>query len=157
MPIVANPNDVVYTPLNTARQIVEHFAPKGKCLDPCKGGGAFLQFLPSDSDWCEIAEGRDFFDYDKQVDWIISNPPYSIFDEWLAHSFQIAKNIVYAIPITKAFTSTERIKMIKRNGGIKEILVIGNGRHIGLPLGFACGAVHFQRDYRGDTRIEIAT
>ena len=45
-------------------------------LEPCKGEGAFLQYLPENSDWCEIAEGRNYYDYNEKVDWIVTNPPY---------------------------------------------------------------------------------
>ena len=78
--------DVVMTPYHTAKWIVEHFEPQGKMLEPCRGEGAFytaMQEYNDDVDWCEISEGKDFFDYNGKVDWIITNPPYSIFDDFL--------------------------------------------------------------------------
>lgn len=146
-------SDVVYTPDEIARDIVSYFKPKGKCLDPCKGGGAFLQFLPAGSDWCEISEGRDFFDYHGQVDWIVSNPPYSILDEWLTHSYEVAADIVYLLPLPKLFNSARRMEMICDNGGMKEILFVTAGRRLGFTFGYACGAVHFQTGYKGPTKI----
>lgn len=71
-----NPNDVVFTPDWLAKQICEMFPISGKVLEPCKGEGAFLQYLPPDTDWCEIAEGRNFYEYNKKVDWLVTNPPY---------------------------------------------------------------------------------
>ena len=144
-----NMNDVVHTPVEVARDIVEHFAPSGRCLDPCKGDGAFFKHMPTGTDFCELADGKDFFNWTAPVDWIVSNPPYSIFSEWLDRSFNVAENIVYLIPIAKVFTSYERIKQIYAWGGVKEIYFIGTGRSIGFPFGFALGAVHFQRGYRG--------
>lgn len=146
-------SDIVYTPDDIARDIVRHFQPSGRCLDPCKGNGAFLQFLPSDSEWCELNEGVDFFDYNKKVDWIISNPPFSILDKWLEHSYAIAANIVYLIPLPKLFNSARRMQMICDNGGIKEILFVTVGRRLGFTFGYACGAVHFQTGYDGLTKI----
>lgn len=35
-------NDIVFTPDDVARAVVERFRPSGRVLDPCKGGGAFL-------------------------------------------------------------------------------------------------------------------
>jgi len=32
-------------------------------------------------DWTEISEERDFFKYNKMVDWVVTNPPYSILDD----------------------------------------------------------------------------
>lgn len=46
----ANPNDVVFTPEPLAKMVIETFTPTGKCLDPCKGRGAFFQYLPEGSD-----------------------------------------------------------------------------------------------------------
>jgi hypothetical protein len=86
----STPEDVVYTPGEIAEDIVDFFNPTGDCLDPCMGGGAFYDLLPEPRHWCEIAQGIDFFDWKTPVDWIISNPPYSIFDEFLTHSLTVA-------------------------------------------------------------------
>ena len=59
-----------------AEMVVRHFAPVGRCLDPCRGDGAFHRLLPDGAQWCEIAEGRDFFSWGEPVDWVIGNPPY---------------------------------------------------------------------------------
>jgi len=148
-----NEQDVIFTPEYIAEGIINHFKPSGKCLDPCKGNGAFLKYLPINSDWCEITEGKDFFDYRKKVDWIVGNPPYSIFEKWLIHSFKVADNIVYLIPITKALTSYRVMKQIYELGSICEIFVLGAGRHIGFPFGFAIGAVHFKPKVKTDIKI----
>lgn len=49
-------------------------------LEPFKGEGSFYDNLPSnvEKDWCEIQEGRDYKDYDKSIDWIITNPPFKL-------------------------------------------------------------------------------
>ena len=71
--------DIVMTPHKLAREIIEYYKPTGRVLDPCRGEGAFYENFPEDTerDWCELAEGRDFLSYEKQVDWIITNPPWS--------------------------------------------------------------------------------
>jgi hypothetical protein len=87
------------------------------------------------------------------VDWIVSNPPFSIFFEWLRHSMSLADDIVYLIPLGKVWQSNRVLRMVHEWGGIREILIVGNGRkELGFPVGFAVGAVHFQRGYRGDMR-----
>ena len=140
--------DIQYTPLNVAEYVVNFFRPSGYILDPCKGDGAFLRYLPG-ADWCEVREGRDFFDYQRHVDWIISNPPYSIFSKWLDHSFEIADNIVYLIPVNKPFNSYSMMKRIEEYGGIKHVLVVAPGARLNFSIGFAIGAIHFQRSYKG--------
>lgn len=148
-------NDKVYTPLPIAKRIIDLFPLYGKVLDPFKGGGAFYNQYPDfvDKDWCEIDEGRDFFDYTEKVDWIISNPPYSIFDEVLKHSFEIAENIVYLVPLSKIFTSLKRIKGILDFGAIKEIHIISAGK-CGFPFGFPACAIWLQKGYDGKTIIK---
>ena len=51
-----------------------------KVLEPFKGEGAFFNNFPSNTinDFCEIEEGLDFKDYDKPIDWVISNPPFKL-------------------------------------------------------------------------------
>lgn len=148
-------NDKIYTPLKIAKQIIDLFNLKGKVLDAFKGKGAFYDQYPEDveKDWCEIDEGRDFFDYKEKVDWIITNPPYSILDEVLEHSFEIADNVVYLVPISKIFTSLKRIRNILKFGNIKEIHIISAGR-CGFPFGFPACAIWFQKGYKGKTEIK---
>ena len=148
--------DVVYTPDDVARDVVEFFKPTGQILEPSKGDGAFMRYLPPDTQWCEITEGRDFFAWDKQMDWIIGNPPFSIFSDWLKHSFEIANDIVYIQILSSIFISYKRMKLIYEYGGIKAIYVLGNGSDINMhEFGFNIAAVHFQRNYRGGIAISF--
>lgn len=148
-------NDKVYTPLPIAKKIIDLFPLYGKVLDPFKGGGAFYNQYPDFviKDWCEIDDGRDFFDYTNKVEWIISNPPYSILDEVLSHSFEIAENVVYLVPLSKIFTSLKRIRGILNYGNIREIHIISAGK-CGFPFGFPACAIWFQKDYDGLTVIK---
>ena len=148
-------NDKIYTPLPIAKKIIDLFPLYGKVLDPFRGAGAFYEQYPDsvEKDWCEIDEGRDFFDYDKKVDWIITNPPYSIFDEVLEHSFEIADNIVYLVPLSKVVTSLKRIRNILKYGDIKEIHIISASK-CGFPFGFPACAIWMQRGYKGNTKIK---
>jgi len=145
--------DVCQTPDEVARDVVRFFDPRGVCLDPCRGDGAFYRYLPAGTDWCEIGEGRDFFAYDRRVDWIVSNPPYSVFSQWLRHSFTVADDIVYLIPVNKAFNSYRLMREIYEWGGIRCIYVVDSGGRLGFEVGFAVGAVHFRRGYRGFTEV----
>lgn len=148
-------NDKIYTPLEVAKRIIDIFQPTGKVLDAFKGKGAFYDQYPNsvEKDWCEIDDGRDFFDYEEKVDWIITNPPYSILDEVLEHSFKIADNVVYLVPISKIFTSLKRIRSILNFGNIKEIHVISASK-CGFPFGFPACAIWFKRGYKGSTIIK---
>jgi hypothetical protein len=142
------PSDVVLTPDAIAADIVSHFQPTGRVLDPCKGNGAFLKHMPG-AEWCEIREGRDFFAWHDRVDWLVSNPPYSIFADWMTHSLKIANDIVYLIPLAKVFSAEKRIRDIYRVGGIVAVRLYGSGTALGFPFGWPCGAVHVRVGYRG--------
>ena len=148
--------DKVYTPENIAKLIINKFNLSGKVLDPFKGQGAFYNNYPETvkKDWCEIDEGKDFFEYKEHVDWIISNPPYSIYDEVMNHSFEIADNIVYLVPLNKIVSSLGRVKKIQEFGGVPFIYIIGASR-CGFPFGFPCCAIYVKRGYTGETKIEI--
>jgi hypothetical protein len=147
-------DDIILTPDDVARDVVAYFRPAGRVLDPCKGDGAFLKHMPG-ADWCEIREGRDFYAWRTPVDWIVSNPPYSIFSDFLRHSFTVADNIVYLIPVNKVFNSDRMMREVWAWGGIPKVLVIGGGGALGFPIGFAIGAVHFQRGYEGGIDVRF--
>jgi hypothetical protein len=149
-----NPNDVVYTPDAVAKMIVDEFKPTGRILEPCKGGGAFMRYLPAGTDWCEIHEGRDFFDWKEPVDWIVSNPPYSNWERWLEHSFKIASDIVYLVPFAKVFKSMGTVRAIYDYGGVVKVIVMPAGK-AGFPFGFPCGAFHFRRSYKGTIELRV--
>jgi hypothetical protein len=151
--IEPNPKDVVYTPDYVAEHIVRWLNPKGKCLDPCKGDGAFFKYLPAGADYCEIQEGKDFYYYNERVDWVIGNPPYSIFEDFLKHAFEIADNVSYLVPTNKIFQRQVIMDMINRWGGLKSVIVYGSGQLIDFPFGFSVGNFHFQKNYNGETKF----
>jgi len=146
--------DIVYTPEPIAKAIIKHFAPSGAILDPCRGNGVFYKHLPN-AEWCEIQDGRDFFLWSKRVDWIISNPPFSLVQQWLLHSFEIADNIVYLLPSNKPFNSDRFMRKIYEWGGIKTMFQLGSGRDIfdNYNVGFGFAAFYFLKDYSGPINI----
>jgi hypothetical protein len=131
--------------------MVEWFKPTGRILEPCRGDDAIYNHMPSGADWCEVERGRDFFAWNEQVNWIISNPPYSIFDEWLTHSFEVSENSVYLISPGKLFMAHGRITRIRAAGWIKHVRFYGTGSGMGFPSGAEFAAFHFMRGYVGDT------
>jgi len=151
-----NIGDKVYTPSNIAKAIIDEFDLTGKVLDPFRGKGAFYDNLPGtvNKDWCELDEGKDFFSYNEKVDWVISNPPYSIFGQVLDHTMELTDNIVYLIPINKLTSSFTRVKYLAAWGGIPKIILM-SPKTVGFPFGFAVGAVYFKKGYKGLTEFKI--
>ena len=145
--------DVVYTPDWVAKDMVSWFKPAGKVLEPCRGGDAIYRYLPVNSDWCEIEQGRDFFSWHQKADWIISNPPFSaaMFNSWLEHSYDLAPDIVYLLPIHFVFRSASKLEIVKRRGWMKQVRFYGTGAQLNFPMGNPIAAIHFQRGYHGPT------
>ena len=150
-------SDIHFTNVKVASAIVNHFRPSGRCLEPFKGGGAFLQALPASADWCEVEEGRDFFNWTERVDWIVTNPPFSNMTQVFEHAFSVAENCVFLIPISKYWSSLPRLEAASRYGGLVEIAHLGTGRSIGFNIGFPFAAMHFKREYNGPIRQSILT
>ena len=151
----ATASDSVQTPIGIARLMLEHFNPSGLILEPCKGEGNIYSLMPEPKDWCEILEGRDFLDYTKKVDWIITNPPYSIYDKFLEKCFETADNVVLLTPIAKAFKSMKIERMVDNYGGLKEIFLIGSGTKCGFAFGFPTGCLYYQRGHKGSIKRTI--
>jgi hypothetical protein len=143
-------NDVVMTPLHLAKRIVDHFQPKGRILEPCRGAGHFHRFMPG-ADWCEITEGRNFFDWKNRVDWIVTNPPWSQIRPFLQHSMSLADDIVFLMTVNHVWTKA-RIRDIYSSGfAIKEICLVEMPPEF-PQSGFQLGAIHISRGWKGDMK-----
>ena len=145
-------NDIVYTPDDLASRIVEYFNPSGSILEPCKGGGAFLRCLPQGTLYCEIAEGIDFFDFEGKVNWIITNPPWSIFRPFLRKACEVSDNVVFLVPVVHYFGKARLRELRECGHTIKEIILLDTPKSF-PQMGFALGCVHTQRNYKGDCKI----
>jgi DNA modification methylase len=84
------PNDAIYTPPELVTHhlgyIKEHVNPNDVIYDPFYGDGRYYNsfknhFTENTYEYTEIEMGLDFFDFNKSVDVIVSNPPYSILDK----------------------------------------------------------------------------
>jgi hypothetical protein len=145
--------DIVYTPDYLVKEIFEHYKPKGTMMDPCKGNGAFYKHMPEGSDYCEIQEGTDFFDYTKKVDWIITNPPWSILRKFTQHAFDIeTENVVFLFNFNALMTKARLRDTYESGYGVKEIFAVDtpdSKKHNWPQAGFQLGAVHWKKGYEG--------
>ena len=85
-----NPNDKIYTPLKIVDMMLEFcdYKPGQSVLDPCRGLGAIYNKLAEPKFYCEIEENKDFFDWNKHVDIIIQNAPFSLITKFLIHTMK---------------------------------------------------------------------
>lgn len=157
-----NPNknkpiqDIVYTPVDLAIDIIEHYQPSGRILDPSSGDGVFYDNFPGQTiDWCEIESGRDFFDYTDKCDWIITNPPWSMMRRFLIHGMEISDNIVYLTSINH-YTTKARLRDMHEHGfGIKEFYCFDTPKCF-PQSGFQLAAVHTQRGWSGPATFSFS-
>lgn len=70
-------------------------------LEPCRASGRIYSKLPEGSLWGEIREGIDYLTtpYPK-VDFIITNPPFSLAQEFVTKSLTEAKVVVMLLRLT---------------------------------------------------------
>lgn len=146
--------DFALTNVSTAKWIIDYFNPQGSILDPAAGTNAFFNQFPNTEKYrTEINDGTDFLLWEKKVDWIITNPPYSIYDKFLEHSFLIADNVVFFAPIAKAFKSNKIQQLVIAYGGLKEIIYMGTGSKHGFAFGFPVGCLYYKKGYREHCKI----
>lgn len=155
-------NDNINTPISLAKSIIDHYKPYGIILEPCFGDGAFFNNYPKtdgiENLWCEINKGIDFFNFDKKVNWIITNPPFSILRAFLRHSMRVADNIVFLSLINAYFQNAKLNDLEEFGFGIKEILYIPKEKcpteEDGWPsFGMSIGATYIQKGYSGDIKF----
>lgn len=68
--------------------------------EPCKGCGAIYGRLPEAwpaAEWAEIRQGRDFFNVSLDAQLHITNPPFSIAEQFLRKSLEEAETVIYLL------------------------------------------------------------
>ncbi len=111
------PKDVFITPEDLSKFAISMIDHKKNdiWLDPFRNSGNYYNNFPSDfKEWCEILENKDFFDFEKPVNIICSNPPYSCLDKVLKHSIKLnAHTIQYLIGFHNL--TARRIELMEQN------------------------------------------
>ena len=112
------PNNIFITPPALAKTNIDMISCKETdiWLDPFKNSGNYFNQFPTEKkDWCEILDGKDFFEYDKPVDIICSNPPYSMMNAVLEKSVKLNPRVIsYLIGVGNL--TSKRIEDMEKNG-----------------------------------------
>ncbi len=145
----------VMTPQWLADMVVARLQPSGVILEPCAGTGAFLRSLKGRGDvrWCEIEQGRDFLDYTDPVDWIITNPPWKHFSDFLIHSLSLAQNIAFLVTMNHWWTK-RRVREIGNAGFGYRRMILTDWPEEFPSSGFQLGVMHLQKGYSGDMKVD---
>jgi len=120
----SNPNDVFYTPLPLVKihlEFVKEYVDEGDIIfDGFYGSGNYYKTYPevfttNTFDFTEIEMGKDFFEYDKKVNMIVSNPPYSMIDKVLEKSISLEPHTISYL-IGQNNLTCKRIEYMNSNG-----------------------------------------
>ncbi len=118
-----NPKDVFYTPFKLVETHLNMFLDipdNSTILDPFAGKKVYYdemkkRFLNCNIEYTEIEEGLDFFNYDGNPDYIISNPPYSLINDVLEHSVNLKPKVISYLLAFHNITP-KRIEYMNNNG-----------------------------------------
>tara|TARA_Y100001972_G_scaffold125157_1_gene175798 strand:- start:6865 stop:7377 length:513 start_codon:yes stop_codon:yes gene_type:complete len=111
-------NDIFLTPMKLARKHIDliEYEDSDIWYDPFKNTGNYYNQYPNDNKvWSEILDGKDFFEYDEEVDIICSNPPYSMIDKVLKKSIELNPHTISYL-IGQNNLTAKRIEDMNKSG-----------------------------------------
>jgi hypothetical protein len=118
-----SPNDKFYTPIplvETHINFIKDLIGEGVIFEPFAGEGAYVNNfskfgLSNLVVFTEIEKGLDFFEFQEEVRYIISNPPYSMIDRVLEKSVQLKPQVIsYLIGVGNL--TAKRLEYMNNNG-----------------------------------------
>jgi hypothetical protein len=112
-----NATDFYPTPLWCAENIDVDWSKFSTAHEPCRGDGRIYNWLVAQglhTTYTEITENLDFFEWNNSVDLIITNPPFSLAQEFITHSIARA-NTVFMLLRLNYLGSIKRYEWWKNN------------------------------------------
>jgi hypothetical protein len=135
-----NRSDIFQTP-DTALNPILQFIPKEyRIWEPASANGNLVKFFSGNGYnivGTDINTGTDFFTNEVEFDCIITNPPYSIKDEWIERCYSFNKPFMLLLPIT-ALEGIKRQKQYKEHG--LELILFNRRINYETPSGQGSGA-----------------
>jgi hypothetical protein len=107
----------------------------GSVLDAGSGDKAWFNNLQGEKYECELERGCDFYKWDKQVDWVIGNPPFHESWKFTEKALEIAQKGIAWLVNNQALNShftPRRLQLMADNGfTLKSIKVVADARWFG--------------------------
>jgi hypothetical protein len=103
------PSDLYETHYSLTREFLKatnlRWATNLTISDPCAGNGAIIKVLQEEGFQNIIShdimtDGVDFLQDNTQVDYIFSNPPYSLANEFILHAKEVCHKFAFLLPLT---------------------------------------------------------
>lgn len=116
-----NPNDEFYTPNYAIIPLLKYLAPNSNILCPFDTiESNYVKLLIEEGHnvtYGHIDNGEDFFELEvsDDIDYIISNPPYSLKFEVFQRLFEIGKPFAMLVGVVGLFESQKRFHLFKDN------------------------------------------
>ena len=141
--------DIVMTNPVMARDLINRieFEDGDVVMEPGRGTGSFYNNFPDNVQkvWCEINEGRDYFDFQGMVDYTVSNPPFvprKLFWAFHVKAMETTRKKIYWVLNCSSINifTPKRLDDMKDNGWFIQSLHIINdkrwfGRYLWIEIG----------------------
>ena len=122
-------NDIFITPLALSKTQIDMIDTHEEDIwfDPFKNNGSYYDQFPNNqsnnivdfyntkNQWTEMLYDKDFFTFNKKIDIICSNPPYSIMDKVIKKSIELNPRVISYLIGVNNFTA-RRIEMFNEAG-----------------------------------------
>ena len=111
------PKDVFYTPEILAKKHIDmiEYNKEDIWYDDSRGKGVYFNNFPTKKKyWSEITENKNLFDFDKPIDIICGNPPYSFINKILQKSVSLKPRIISYL-LGQQNLTPHRLKFMKEN------------------------------------------
>ena len=158
----ANPNDVFITPKLLAKKQIDMVMSSLQndkhdneiWYDPFRNtGNYFYQFPEGNHHWSEILDGEDFFNFNKEVEIICSNPPYSCINQLLAKTVELKPKYISFL-VGMGNVTPKRLEFLNTHGYCMGKLHMCNVTHfygssfiIQFKLGLGNNVISYDRGY----------
>jgi len=112
-------NDEFYTPPYAVYPILRYVKPNSVIWCPFDTEQSWFVRIFNENHhkviYSHLKQGGDFFELQKECDYIISNPPYSVKGKVIQRLFDLGKPFAVLVGIVGLFESQDRFNMFKNN------------------------------------------
>lgn len=143
-PILMNAghSDFFQTPPVALKPLLRYLVPGSVVWEPSAGVGQLANQLYNagfPTIRSDILDGQDFLTWepDEHYDVIITNPPYSIKDKFLARAFRLKKPFAFLLPVT-ALAGKARMALYRTHG--LQLLMLNDRINFNTPSGVGSGS-----------------